>query len=302
MLYITGDTHGKFDRFIQFCEIMQTTKEDILIILGDAGVNYYQDSRDKHSKKLLESLPITFLCVHGNHEQRPYAISTYEEQEWNEGIVYVEKKYPHLLFAKDGEIYNLAGKSVMVIGGAYSVDKFYRLEQGWNWFENEQPSAEIKEYVKQRLNEADWKVDIVLSHTVPLKYEPTEVFIKGLDQSTVDKSTEIWLDSIEANLEYDHWYAGHYHTEKDIDKLSILFNNYRNLETGEEIDGIPVIGRPRYKLGDKVKFQWSPKEVKEGVIEIVNQYEPSYDILVEESRDGNCSKCLYKHVSESRIL
>ena len=33
MIYITGDTHGKFDRFIQFCEIMQTTKEDILNIV-----------------------------------------------------------------------------------------------------------------------------------------------------------------------------------------------------------------------------------------------------------------------------
>lgn len=302
MIYITGDTHGRYDRIITFCKIMQTTKDDILIILGDAGWNYYQDSRDTWAKKQLESLPITLFCVHGNHEQRPYAIPTYKEKNWNGGIVYQENEYPHILFAKDGEIYNLAGKSVMVIGGAYSVDKFYRLEQGWNWFENEQPSAEIKEYVNQRLDESDWKVDIVLSHTVPIKYEPTEVFIKSMDQSTVDKSTEIWLNFIEAQLEYEHWYAGHYHTEKEIDKLSILYNNYKNLENGEEIEEIPVQGRPKYKKKDKVKFQWNPKEVKEGVIEIVNYHELSYDIMVEESCDENSSKCLYKHVSETQIL
>lgn len=28
----------------------------------------------------------------------------------------------------------------IVIGGAYSVDKFYRLSKGYNWFEDEQPS------------------------------------------------------------------------------------------------------------------------------------------------------------------
>ena len=72
-----------------------------------------------------------------------------------------------------------------------------------------------------------WKVDAVLSHTVPLKYEPVEVFMSCIDQSKVDKSTETWLDSIEDRLTYRHWYAGHYHTEKSIDKLTILFESIR---------------------------------------------------------------------------
>ena len=42
----------------------------------------------------------------------------------------------------------------------------------------------------------------------------------------VDKTTEIWLDSLEDKLWYERWYAGHYHTEKKIDKLEILFENY----------------------------------------------------------------------------
>ena len=46
MVYITGDTHRDFDRFYRFCEIMDTTKKDIMIILGDAGINYFVDDRD----------------------------------------------------------------------------------------------------------------------------------------------------------------------------------------------------------------------------------------------------------------
>ena len=29
MIYITGDTHGNFDRVVAFCKKMNTTKEDI---------------------------------------------------------------------------------------------------------------------------------------------------------------------------------------------------------------------------------------------------------------------------------
>ena len=76
----------------------------------------------------------------------------------------------------------------------------------------------------------DWKVDAVLSHTTPLKYVPTEVFLTSIDQRLVDKSTEIWLDSIESRLTYKHWYAGHFHTEKDIDRLTLLFGSIREFK------------------------------------------------------------------------
>lgn len=125
MVYITGDTHGDFRNVARFCERMQTEKSDILIILGDAGINYYGGELDAQKKKYLESLPITIFAIHGNHEVRPQTIPTYHEIEWNGGTVYVENQYPHILFAKDGELYDIGGQRTFVIGGAYSVDKVY---------------------------------------------------------------------------------------------------------------------------------------------------------------------------------
>jgi len=81
----------------------------------------------------LEQLPITLFCIHGNHEERPYEIDTYEEMEWHGGMVYVEEEYPSLLFARDGEVYDFEGKKAIAIGGAYSVDKHYRLRNGLQW-------------------------------------------------------------------------------------------------------------------------------------------------------------------------
>ena len=45
MIYITGDTHGDFSRIERFCEKFQPSREDIMIILGDAGFNYYGDRK-----------------------------------------------------------------------------------------------------------------------------------------------------------------------------------------------------------------------------------------------------------------
>lgn len=47
-VFITGDTHGNFQRIIDFCEREETSKEDLMVILGDAGINYYLSKRIKH--------------------------------------------------------------------------------------------------------------------------------------------------------------------------------------------------------------------------------------------------------------
>ena len=225
MIYITGDTHGDFSRITDFCYNNKTTKDDIMIILGDAGINYFLDRRDYFLKQYLKELPITLFCIHGNHEERPENIESYKTKKFNSGIVYYEKNYPNILFAKDGEIYDFNGNSVLVIGGAYSVDKYYRLLLGQKWFFSEQPSDKTKKHIKKVLKEHNNAVDIILSHTCPYKYMPTEVFLSGLDQSKVDKSTEEFLDEIEKNTKYNEWYCGHYHTDKEIDYIRFMMND-----------------------------------------------------------------------------
>ena len=225
-VYLTGDTHGRFDRVIDFCLSKGLTHENTFIILGDAGLNYFGDGRDTLNKEALSKLPVAFFCIHGNHEMRPSPELGYELRRYHGGQVWVQPEYPNIMFAIDGEIYEFCGHACLVIGGAYSVDKYYRLARGWNWWADEQPSPEIRAKVERVLSERDWQVDMVLSHTCPLRYEPVEAFLPSVDQSTVDKSTEQWLSEIECRLHYERWYCGHYHIEKEIDKLRFLFNDY----------------------------------------------------------------------------
>ena len=44
MIYLTGDTHGEFERIVEFCEHFHTVKSDVMIILGDAGINFSESS------------------------------------------------------------------------------------------------------------------------------------------------------------------------------------------------------------------------------------------------------------------
>ena len=228
MVYFTGHIHGAVYNIICFVKRMKMTRSDIIVILGDVGANYYGGKRDNEMKTQLNILKPTIFCIHGNHEKRPNTIPSYKMKEWNGGQVWFEEEYPELLFAKDGEIYTIDNIRYLVIGGAYSVDKYYRLAHNYGWWEDEQPSDEIKAYVEKQIS--DNRFDVILSHTCPMKYELKEMFLTMVDQSTVDKSTEEWLDSIEDRVDYAAWFCGHWHTDKRVDKMHFLYNSFESTD------------------------------------------------------------------------
>ena len=265
MILITGDIHRDFSRIYK----LEKDTDNMLIVLGDVGINYYLNEEDKNYKEYLKKLKLKLFCVRGNHEERPENISTYKEVEMFGGKVFIEEEYPNLIFAKDGEIYNIDGKKILVIGGAYSVDKQYRLLHGYKWFKDEQLTKEEMDTILDKVKGKHF--DIVLTHTCPYKYEPREVFMQGLDQSKVDKSMEHFLDKVEENINYDKWYCGHYHTEKQVDKLEFMFG--------------------RIKIFNKDEYV--PKYDRNGY-EIVRDAYSQNEVMKEEVK---CSKCNSKNIS-----
>ena len=300
-IYITGDCHGEFGKIQLLCCEYSTSREDVLVVLGDFGVNYSLSHKDVARKEFLAALPITILAVHGNHEARPYEIEGYKEIEWNNGVVYAEETYPNILFAKDGEFYELGNARCVAIGGAYSVDKHYRLMTGLPWFDSEQPSGEIKRHVETRLREEEWQVDYVFSHTCPLAFEPTDLFLDFISQDKVDKSTEEWLSKIERKLKYKKWYFGHFHGNREYSNAEMLYEAINELGTNKTMIRV---GRPQYKRGEFVSFDFDNGRKKTemyGRVDVIDSYgtfgqgrEVSYDI---RASDG----ILYKHIPESSV-
>lgn len=136
MIYFSGDIHGSPWGVKRFCEKQKLAKDDILILLGDVGANYYGDWRDDEMKKVLAKLAPTILCIHGNHERRPWNVPGYRETVWHGGKVLVQDQYPNLLFARDGEIFSLNGLnySEEFLDDEDTVYTDEQLEEFWSRF------------------------------------------------------------------------------------------------------------------------------------------------------------------------
>ena len=224
--FITGDTHGKacikarlnyLKEHCPDCDPYETA----LIILGDVGFNYYKNKTDWKTKHMAEEFGYTIYCLRGNHEERP-SIMNYP-LKWDAdvlGEVYVEEEFPNIRYFKDeGEVYLIAGFLCLTVPGAYSVDKFYRLQNDWEWFPHEQLCESERQALQDKV--CNRHFDIVLSHTCPFDWMPTDLFLSVIDQSTVDNSMEKWLMNLRDKITWGYWFFGHYHADR-IERPRVL--------------------------------------------------------------------------------
>ena len=249
--FITGDTHGGFSTITRVSNIARNNpelkpEETGIIILGDCGLNFYLNKTDKKHKKILNAQGYTIYCVRGNHEERPENIATYHMvfDENVKNFVWIEDEFPNIKFFVDGLAYNINGHYALVIGGAYSIDKYWRLQRaGYSstdvaiadpkktgWFKDECLTREEMNRIGYSV--ANHEYDFVFSHTAPICWEPTDLFLGCVDQSTVDKSMEIFLNDIKENIGWGIWCFGHYHADRiERPHVEQFYMEYEDIET-----------------------------------------------------------------------
>lgn len=259
---LTGDTHGGMATISRVGNINRnvtcTPEETAVIILGDAGLNFYLNNTDKKYKKLLNSQGYHIYCVRGNHEERPENLGYelgYDPEVF--GLVYHDPDFDNIKYFVDGGEYQIGKYSALIIGGAYSIDKWYRLARAGyapeeaetanpkkcGWFKDEQLTGDECGDIWDKVQGKHY--DFVFTHTAPLDWEPTDLFLNGIDQSTVDKSMEVWLNKLKDCFTWGVWLFGHYHADRierpyveqfyqeyeDIDTICARWDKYK--ETGE---------------------------------------------------------------------
>ena len=245
--YITGDCHGTFTKFHNI------PKEDFnentaIICLGDFGINFWLNNKDIRAKKeLSKNYPFTFYCVRGNHEARPQDVegmnNIYDENV--QGVVYLEEEFPLIRYFLDYGEYTINGFKCAVIGGAYSVDKYYRLARAGiidktdpryfnpkitHWFYNELLSEKEMNDAMEILSNKHY--DFIFTHTCPISWEPTDLFLSMVDQSSVDKSMELWLEEFKESITFNVWCFGHFHADRlERPYVEQYYNNIEELGT-----------------------------------------------------------------------
>lgn len=212
-----------------------------VIILGDVGLNFWLNKSDYKKKKYLQTyFNYTIYGVRGNHEERPENIDTYHlvYDENVQGSVWVEDEFPNIKFFQDGGIYSINGYRTLVIGGAYSIDKWYRLgslaveendPKKTGWFGDETLTIDEMNKIYSEVNGQHF--DLILTHTCPISNEPADLFLNCIDQSTVDKSMEHFLEKIKNNVLWNVWLFGHYHADRvEAPGMEMFFTDYQDLK------------------------------------------------------------------------
>ena len=222
MIFITGDTHGDPARFQSpdwtdrdrgWCE------QDFLIICGDFGYLFADSSRENLFLDWLEEeKPYQILFVDGNHENF-HAIEKYPVECWNGGKVHrIRNNIRHLM---RGQMFMLDGKSIFTMGGAYSIDRYMRVKNRSYWEEELPNNAEYRE-AAQNLQQNGNRADIIITHTAPREI----IRRMGYYPDAHDMELTGFLEWIQYECIFGHWYFGHWHIDRDItDRFTALWQN-----------------------------------------------------------------------------
>ena len=221
MIYVTGDTHGDFERFKKFKGLFKK-KKDYVIVCGDFGFIWDGSEEEKKLLDKFKKLKCTVLFVEGCHDNLDL-LKTYPEKEMFGGKV--REINESLYYLKRGQVFEIDGKSVFTMGGGQSYDCEDRIP-GKTWWSDEMPSMEEFREGEKNLMERDCKVDIIITHQ-----NPHSDFI--VETNTVPKENILvaFLLSVSKNIEYKHWYFGCEHVDRTVSpKITAVFEKIMPIE------------------------------------------------------------------------
>lgn len=229
-LFVTGDTHGGLDMSklnSRHFKCADLTKDDILVIMGDAGFIWSDSATEKFWQEFLNNKPWTTFCVLGNHENYD-RIEQLPTTTFGGEMCY--KVSDSIFYAMSGKVYNLCGQKCLVVNGADSHDIFvdgkrYRYPH-ISWWEQEQITEEDIEVAKTNLAKYNGTVDYVFTHTGGSKI----CNFLGFNPTISDKR----LDKILNGTIYKEHFCGHYHIDKLTPDGRILYDDIRMIATDEK--------------------------------------------------------------------
>lgn len=233
--YYISDIHRDINAIVKWiqdisfsCTNKHNAHTEYLAVLGDSGLNYYLDERDRAIKRILQDeilklkektgIHLQILFVRGNHECRVSGLRNYIKKEKFGGKVFIEEEYSDLVFLEDGSFYEIGGENYLVLGGGYSDDYFERILNGYGWWKDEELSEEEMKLIGEKIDRQIPQEVNVLSHMLPAGIIPTQHSAKR---------TELFLKEIldKHKSKIKFWYAGHYHAEVQVNsQIFIIYN------------------------------------------------------------------------------
>lgn len=178
-ILLAGDTHGYIGHSKYLIRTALAKECDRVFILGDFGYWEHQPAGVTFLDQLEEyaaELGVTVYFLDGNHDKTSLLLEKYSHLRDDDGFMVVR---PNVLYAPRGHRWDWHGVEFIALGGAYSVDKDWRLDQEERfprkyapeslWFPEEEMSDEDLDVI---LEDSFSPVDVMLTHDKPRSSSP----------------------------------------------------------------------------------------------------------------------------------
>lgn len=228
-LSVTGDIHG--DVFLLFGMTESMSDEEMLFVAGDFGMFWY-DTKICQEKMLiindiLENKNSYIVFVDGNHDNHRF-LNGQEVSDFYGAKSH--KLMTRIIHIMRGEILRIDDIKIFCFGGAYSVDRFWRVKNE-TYFEEELPNQEEYDNGIMNLKRNNMKVDYILTHTCPRSLVEK---LGARHNVAEEEKLQNFIQWVIDNVEYKMHYFGHWHKDKKINEEEIVIFNYvRDMVSGE---------------------------------------------------------------------
>jgi DNA repair exonuclease SbcCD nuclease subunit len=203
-IIIVGDIHGAYPKLRY--DISRSYTDAYIIQVGDFGFgfhkpNYYKTELEDVSKTLAKTNCHLYI-IRGNHDDPSYFAETNNPFEFD-----------NITALADYSELSLLGKSILLVGGAVSVDRRFR-QEGKSWWSDEDFNLKLEDQFPYK----DRQYDLVVTHTRPGVCGA----FKGFDniKHWCDQDPDLKNDLIDESQQLDYlyertkpkdWFYGHFH-------------------------------------------------------------------------------------------
>lgn len=209
-IILIGDIHGEFSRLNydikRYCH-----QNAYLIQVGDTGFGFKHPNEEKFLlKPLQETLQnnnLHLYMIRGNHCNPSY----FKKENHPYG-------YENITLLPDYSELDLLGKSILLVGGAVSVDRRFRVE-GRSYWSDEEFALKLENEFPYK----DRQYDLVVTHTRPGVCGAFKGFdnIKYWCDQDYDLQNDLIEESQKLDYLYEHtkpknWAYGHFHKSNII--------------------------------------------------------------------------------------
>lgn len=210
-IILIGDIHGEYGKLRY--DINRFGYENSYIIqVGDFGIgfnkpNYYKNEAFPRLNEVLVNKNCHLYAIRGNHDDPEYFKQTNNPFDFS-----------NITLLEDYSELNLLGKSILLVGGAVSIDRRFR-EEHKSWWSDEEFNLKLEDEFPYK----DRQYDLVVTHTRPgvcgafkgfdnIKYWCGQDY--DLKNDLIEESQK--LDYLYERTKPKDWAFGHFHKSELI--------------------------------------------------------------------------------------